>query len=645
MEEIEVSKLIKMGAKPIGGALITFYTNEMKDSLFLEGSLEDSSQLPNLAVLRKVTQALKGELLEEEAKIFLKQLLKNKKANCTKILISKAPKHGKGKSFIKEHSSDFVKSGEIIGRVSAPEQGEDGYNLYGQLIPAATSKETNFSFDNTVFLKDDILIANRDGKVIYDEIHNTLTVDLPYQLEISSDKMEALFTYIDKEPLTRELLMKILVDNKVVHGILEDKINEYIQQHNADRKPLRQAIVAKGTPMIETKHGRVILSFEQAQPDTNKSSKEATEKMDYKNVNKIICVQKGERIALIRRAVKGKDGIDIFGAQVHPAEPREMTVRPMKNIRANEAMTEFFAEKDGAPIYKHGLLSIADIMQIQGNLTLATGNIDFEGSVSIEGDVGDDYTIKAEGDILIGGSVGSSKLIAGGRILIGQGFNGRGTGRAECIGDFKVKFMKEVTVTCEGNVTVEAEALNCNINALGQLLMEKSNLIGGEAIVLAGIFVNDIGSSLGVKTRICPGVSYLYASRKTSLEKHLDEIKQKTIDINTAVGPILKDKTKLAYLAPDKRQRVMDMVATLKTLKQDADYTQEELTKLIEDNKANRVNDVITYNRVYPGSIFKIGSSQKEFKVELTGPILITEDLETRTIRTGPIKLRNKPAT
>jgi uncharacterized protein (DUF342 family) len=282
-------------------------------------------------------------------------------------------------------------------------------------------------------------------------------------------------------------------------------------------------------------------------------------------------------------------------------------------------------------------------MHIKGNLTLATGNINFEGSVFIEGDVGDDYTIKCEGDITVGGSVGSSKLIAGGKIQIGQGFNGRGNGKAECIGDFYVKFMKEATVNSESNVIVENEALNCNINALGQLLMEKSNLIGGEATVFAGVFINEIGSSLGIKTKINPGINFLFAERKDGFERRMDEIKRKTSEINNAVGPIIKDKEKLATLATEKRQKVFDLVSELKKLKQESDYIQQELSQFIDNNKTTKVNEVVAYTKVYPGSIFKIGYSQKEFKTEISGPVLINEDLENRTVRTGPIKMRNKP--
>lgn len=641
MSEINIDNLVKMGTKPIGGATVSFYTNESKDTLFLEGFLTDPSQTPNMAVLKKVTQSLKGTLIEENAREFLKLLAQNKQTHCIKIIEAKLAKNGTGRSFVKEVNSDLVKTGDIIGKLSAPHPGENGLNLFGQVLLATISDDLDFSFDDSVYIKNDKIITYRSGKIIFDEIHKTLTVSDPYKIEISDDKMEAYLTYLDSEPLTRDLILQMLNKYNIVFGILDKQIDEVVKLHQTTKKTIKKFLIAKGLPVDETKQGRIVFSFDNITKRTFEEN--SSGRVDYKANNTIQSVKKDERIAIIKGSVLGNPGVNILGIKVEPMPPKEAQLKALKNVSTNADNTEFFAEKDGSPVYKHGTISVVDIMQINGNLSLATGNINFEGSVSIEGDIGDDYSIKADGDIIIGGSVGSSKLIAGGNILIGQGFNGRGVGTAECIGDFSVKFMKEVNIFCEGNIIVEREAFNCNINALGQLLMEKSNLLGGESTILGGVFVNEIGSSLGIKTKINPGVNFLFSSRKAEFETRRDDIKQKSVDINNIIGPIFKDKTKLASLPEDRKKKILDLVGELKKLKQESDYIQQELSQFLDDNKSNKVNEVIAYTKVYPGSIFKIGSGQKEFKNELTGPVLITEDIENRTIKTGPIKMRNKP--
>lgn len=641
MSEPNQDNLVKMGTKPIGGATVTFFTNEANDTLYLVGILTDPTQIPNMAVLKKVTQTLKGSINEENAREFLKQLAQSKQTSCLKIMVAKLAVNGKGRSFIKESKLDNVKTGDIIGKLSEPDPGEEGFNLFGKPLTPIISGEIDFTFDDSVFIKEDKIITNRSGKIIFDETRKSLTVSDPYKIDISENKMEAFFTYLDTEPLNVDFIQEVLNKYNVKFGINFNKIEELVKIHKKDNAPIKDFLLATGLPVEETIQGQIKFSFDN---ELKRSFEEnSSGRVDYKANNTIQSVKKGERIAYIKKPILGKPGKNVLGELVNPAEPKEAQLRGLKNVLTSVDKTEFFAEKDGTPVYSHGSISILDIMQINGNLNLATGNIDFEGSVFIGGDIGDDYIIKAEGDIIVGGSVGSSKLLAGGKIQIAQGFNGKGNGIAECGGDFSVKFMKEVTVNCESNIIVEKEALNCNLNALGQLLMEKSNLIGGEATIFAGVFINDIGSSLGVKTKITPGINFLFASRKAGFEKRRDEIKQRCVEINSLVGPILKDKSLVASLPPDKKQKVAELFNELKKIKGESDYIQQELSQFLEDNKTNKVNEVVAYNNVYPGAIFKIGYSQKEFKNHLTGPVLITEDIENGTIRTGPIKLRNKP--
>ena len=210
MSDINVESLVKMGTKPIGGATVSFYTNEAKDTLYLEGFLTDPSQIPNMAVLKKVTQTLKGTLIEENAREFLNLLAKDKLTHCIKIIEAKLPKNGAGRTFVKEAISDLVKTGDIIGKLSAPQPGENGINLFGQTLLATVSNEIDFSFDDSVYIKSDKIISYRTGKIIYDELNKTLTVSDPYKIELSDDKMEAYLTYLDNEPLTRELILQLL---------------------------------------------------------------------------------------------------------------------------------------------------------------------------------------------------------------------------------------------------------------------------------------------------------------------------------------------------------------------------------------------------------------------------------------------------
>jgi len=88
-----------------------------------------------------------------------------------------------------------------------------------------------------------------------------------------------------------------------------------------------------------------------------------------------------------------------------------------------------YALKDGAVHYVDGSIAVYDVLEINGDVDFNTGNIDFNGYVNIKGTVEDNFSVKAEKDIEIGGvyGIGGVKLIesTGGSIYIRGGVAGK----------------------------------------------------------------------------------------------------------------------------------------------------------------------------------------------------------------------------
>lgn len=57
-------------------------------------------------------------------------------------------------------------------------------------------------------------------------------------------------------------------------------------------------------------------------------------------------------------------------------------------------------------------------------MDLSTGNIDFEGSVQVNGNVSSNFVIRAGGNVIISGVVEGAYIEAGGNIIIARGMNG-----------------------------------------------------------------------------------------------------------------------------------------------------------------------------------------------------------------------------
>lgn len=73
-------------------------------------------------------------------------------------------------------------------------------------------------------------------------------------------------------------------------------------------------------------------------------------------------------------------------------------------------------------------LAIESVYEIKEDVSLKTGNIDFNGTVIIRGDVPTGFSIKASGDILIDGLVEAAHIEAKGSVTIVKGIVGSRTG-------------------------------------------------------------------------------------------------------------------------------------------------------------------------------------------------------------------------
>ena len=85
-------------------------------------------------------------------------------------------------------------------------------------------------------------------------------------------------------------------------------------------------------------------------------------------------------------------------------------------------------------------------------VTLATGDVNYEGNVFVIGNVGSGAEICATGDILVGGFVEAAHLLAGGDIMIRQGMNASGEGEIRAAGNVNGCFFESTKIYAEGDI-------------------------------------------------------------------------------------------------------------------------------------------------------------------------------------------------
>ena len=143
----------------------------------------------------------------------------------------------------------------------------------------------------------------------------------------------------------------------------------------------------------------------------------ASGKIDHFGYRKTYSVQLGQILAIKTPARLGEPGIDIFGEVIPVREPETIDWKIGNGVKIinNKAV----ATVTGRPVVEKGRLSVFNIYEIENDVDISVGSIDYNGDVVIRGDVCDNYGIKATGNIQVGRNVSNAYMEAVGDILVG----------------------------------------------------------------------------------------------------------------------------------------------------------------------------------------------------------------------------------
>ncbi|WFR55697.1 FapA family protein [Anaerocolumna sp. AGMB13025] len=301
------------------------------------------------------------------------------------------------------------------------------------------------------------------------------------QIEISGDRLSAYLTLCVKEEelkttaLVKEIIMKL---NKlgILYGVQKQTLLEGLCNG-------RRLLIAKGMVPVNGKDS--IITMYQLKEYTPEIKEDGT--VDYYELNLINKVEEGEWLGSRTDATKGTPGKTVKGETV-PAVPGKTYSlsydrKTVKEVYEN-GVTSLYSLRKGAVHYSGDKILVSNLLEISGDVDFKTGNIDFDGFVSVKGIVGDNFSISADKDIEILGNlgVGSVKDIVSrsGGIFIKGGIAGKGRSVVKSTADLYTKYISDATIICEGDVHISSYCFNSNIIAK-QVFIESPNgqIVGG----------------------------------------------------------------------------------------------------------------------------------------------------------------------
>lgn len=373
-----------------------------------------------------------------------------------------------------------------------------------------------------------------EGQVLQELVDETnllpLTIDENGSyVKISEDDMCA-WLYLmppgtGKENYTMEELTEFLQKNGVMEGYHHSNLAAMIKKKVYER----EIVVARGQAAIEGNDGYFEYKFDPEQYRTPRVL--ANGRVDYTNMSTLQNVRKGDVVAVYHHAKIGQDGYDIKGRPLQAAKVKEIPPLKGQSVYTEENPDIYLAQKDGKIEFKNGRIDIQNVHEINGDVTLITGKIEFFGDIVVNGNVEAGVVIRAGRNIEIKGTVEAVNLFAGGDIILSRGIQGAQRAKVSARGNIYADFIEHTVVMAGGNVQANT-ILNSRISADGNVLLtgKKGAIIGGYTHALLGISATEIGNDVEVRTVVhagCEKETYLkLQNSRTSENAVLDEIRE-----------------------------------------------------------------------------------------------------------------------
>lgn len=375
--------------------------------------------------------------------------------------------------------------------------------------------------------------------------------------------MQAYLTIAEQgSKFTKKEIMDFLESKGIVKGIQEDELDA-ISKGRYGTEPI---LIAKGVIPKKGEDGWYEFFFR-----TNvekKPRKLADDSVDYQNIEWFETVSEGQKIAVYHEAEEGTDGYLVTGEPVLARKGSEIGRLTGSGFRVDEDKKTYWATMDGMIKLHDTRIDITKKL-ILDEITIATGNLTFDGSIVIQGKVGNGTKIKATEDIMIEGSVGAATIESGGSVILKQGMNSAGKGFIRAGGDVVSKFFESVKVYAGGNIQTN-NCLNSELFAEGKIEVVNT-IAGGKVESKTEIQTFDAGNRVGIPTNLAITVSDETKRERFQTE---EEIKKVTGELVTLKNSYEDFQVKY----PPEIRNTMDIFLKLENAIFTKDMQMKELT-------------------------------------------------------------------
>lgn len=460
--------------------------------------------------------------------------------------------------------------------------------------------------------------------------------DASCEIALSDDKMQALMTLTPNFgglAITLTEVKKRLSEQKIVWGVVSDiEIEEAIR-----RGEVSEFVIAQGLEPVHGQDTQFIsliegVSSKKCQPLVNEDGM-----VDFRELGSTITIVNKDDVLMYRTPpIIGKEGKNVLGEVVLPSGGNDLPFSgDRKGVDLNPLdENQLISTITGQPVFVPNGVIVLPVLTVK-RVDLQSGNIRFNGSVIVTGDVkegmkvyaleditieGNVFNAKLEclGNITINGSVtGNTELLATGNVIIKGGMQGyskskNGEHGAKVItrGSVSAGFAENFTIEAGMDIVIDKYSMNNVLMAQNKIVVgnkstgRKSSIIGGVTWAMTMVNATIIGSSAGLKTRVQVGINPYIQKRITEIKTTLQANEKGRNDIETVLV-FLQNHPKA-----DNEETLEKLHRTLSKLLIESETLREELNELVSNLSVVDNAKVFATLGVYSGTEIQINNQQ-----------------------------------
>ena len=364
-------------------------------------------------------------------------------------------------------------------------------------------------------------------KALYQE-----TVDeksLHISITVSDDEMEAYLTVTEAGgKFDKRKLLLALNQCGIRFGILDEELEKLVD----GVKMKSPFVIARGTEPGKGTDGWYEFFFKTKKERSPKLLEDGS--VDYKNTEWFEVVERGQKIAYYHQAARGKNGLSVLGRVIPAKKGKEKNMLSGKGFVLLPDQRTYLAADKGVVDLRGDYLEVSKLLVME-DMTIASGKVDFDGSVHIMGNVGNGTLVRATGDIIIDGFVEAANIESGGMIILRQGVNAFSNGIIRAENDVNGKFFEAVKVYSNGNIQANY-CMNSELYAEGKVMITgvTGTFIGGKACAAQGFQAYNVGNYVGIPTFLNLGVNDIILRKYSSIHEELREVEEQLTILRNA---------------------------------------------------------------------------------------------------------------